>query len=151
MRGILLSALILLGGAPAAVAQGATGGAPELRGVVYKNPWCGCCGSWVRHMREAGFELVVHDVEDMSPFKRAAGVPEELQSCHTAVVGGYVIEGHVPAADIRRLLAEAPQARGLSVPGMVIGSPGMESGGQREPYQVLLFSDGRAPSVYAAY
>lgn len=118
--------------------------------TVYKSPWCGCCGAWVEHLQANGFSVAVKEQEDLDPVKRAFGVPEPLQSCHTAVIEGYVIEGHVPAADVRRLLAERPQARGLAVPGMPVGSPGMEQGGRRDRYEVILFGDG-APRVYSRY
>ena len=105
--------------------------------TVWKTPWCGCCGNWVDHMRDQGFSVAVRQVEDLDPIKRMAAVPEKLQSCHTAHVGGYVIEGHVPAADVKRLLSSRPDALGLAVPGMPSGSPGMENG-MRDPYDVLL-------------
>lgn len=115
---------------------------------VYKSPTCGCCGEWVRHLQANAFEARAHDVADPGEYRRRYGVPEALASCHTAFVRGYAIEGHVPAREIRRLLAERPKAQGLAVPGMVVGSPGMEQGGKREPYEVLLFQrDGR----YVAY
>ncbi len=111
--------------------------------TVWKSPWCGCCGAWVDHMRAAGFPVQVREVEELDGIKRMAGIPAPLQSCHTAQVGGYVIEGHVPAADINRLLAERPAGRGLAVPGMPSGSPGMENGAY-DPYDVLLLRrDGR--------
>ena len=106
---------------------------------VYKSPYCGCCGAWVDHMREAGFAVSVIEQEDLSPVKARLGVPAALQSCHTAVIEGYVIEGHVPAADVARLLAARPMATGLAVPGMPIGSPGMERGARRDPYDVIRF------------
>jgi hypothetical protein len=115
--------------------------------VVYKSPWCGCCEGWVDHMRASGFEVTVREQEDLSAIKRMSGVPEELESCHTAFVGGYAIEGHVPAGAIERLLAERPQVRGLAVPGMPIGSPGME-GADAEPYEVMTFTQGGATNVY---
>ena len=118
--------------------------------VVYKSPSCGCCGGWVDHMRANGFTVAVKERDDLTPVKARLGVPDSLQSCHTAEVGGYVVEGHVPAADIRRLLTERPRARGLAVPGMPAGSPGMGDGGHREAYQVILFGDG-GHSVYARY
>ena len=107
--------------------------------VVVKTPTCGCCGAWVDHLRAAGFEVTVTDVEDVTPTARQLGVPDDLRSCHTASIGGYAVEGHVPVEDIRRLLAERPDAAGIAVPGMPIGSPGMEMGERREPYQTLLF------------
>ncbi len=109
---------------------------------VYKSPWCGCCGAWIGHMREAGFTVRVTDLEDMEPLKARLGVVPELASCHTAVIGGYVIEGHVPAREVARLLAERPQATGLAVPGMPMGSPGMETDGPADAYEVVLFAPG---------
>lgn len=112
--------------------------------AVAKTPWCGCCTAWVERMREAGFTLEVRDVPDTAPVANRAGVPAPLRSCHTAMIEGYAIEGHVPAEDIRRLLAERPDAIGLAVPGMPLGSPGMEQGGRIQPYEVvLIMRDGR--------
>ncbi|MBX7496243.1 DUF411 domain-containing protein [Qipengyuania sp. 6B39] len=111
---------------------------------VVKTPWCGCCSAWIERMQAAGFTLSVRDVEDTTPIAEAAGVPANLRSCHTATVEGYAIEGHVPAEDIRRLLEERPDAVGLSVPGMPIGSPGMEAKGRSDTYQtVLIMRDGK--------
>lgn len=107
---------------------------------VYKSPACGCCGEWVRHMRANGFRVETHDVADVMPVKRQYRVPDEFVSCHTAVIGGYAIEGHVPASDVKRLLRERPNIRGLAVPGMVAGSPGMEQG-LPQPYETLAFDD----------
>ena len=118
--------------------------------TVHKSPSCGCCGAWVDHLRASGFTVAVNDVEDLHPIKQRLGVPGQLHSCHTAEAGGYTIEGHVPAADIRRLLAEKPAARGLAVPGMPIGSPGMEQGDRKEPYSVVLFGNG-GYSVWARH
>lgn len=112
---------------------------PALK--VYKSPSCGCCGAWVKHIEANGFEVEVFEMEDVAPVKAHYRVGPSLQSCHTAVIDGYVIEGHVPAADIQRLIRERPVARGLAVPGMPIGSPGMEQGNQKEPYDVVLFGD----------
>ena len=111
---------------------------------VAKTPWCGCCAVWVERMEAAGFTLDVRNVEDLNPIADEAGVPRNLRGCHTAMVEGYVIEGHVPAEDIKRLLEERPDAVGLSVPGMPIGSPGMERGSRVDRYQVvLIMADGR--------
>ena len=107
--------------------------------VVTRSAYCGCCKNWVEHMKKAGFAVEVHEVEDVTPTARRLGVPDKLRSCHTSQISGYAIEGHVPAADVKRLLATKPEATGLAVPGMVVGSPGMEQGGHKEPYQVLLF------------
>ena len=118
--------------------------------TVYKSPTCGCCSKWADHLRENGFTVETVDVQDLSAVKRRYGIPPALQSCHTAVVEGYVVEGHVPAADVRRLLAERPDAAGLTVPGMPIGSPGMEQGDTAEPYDVLLVHDGET-AVFASH
>lgn len=117
--------------------------------TVYKSPACGCCGEWVKHMRGNGFRVDVKDVEDVTPIKRRSMVPDSLASCHTALVGGYAIEGHVPASDVWRLLRERPRVIGLSVPGMVVGSPGME-GGPPQPYATIAF-DERGTRVFARH
>lgn len=118
--------------------------------TVWKSPWCGCCGDWVEHVRAAGFEVEVKEIEDMDAVKRLAAVPDDLQSCHTARVGGYTVEGHVPASDILRILDERPHALGLVVPGMPSGSPGMENGG-REPYDVLLLKRDGETEVFSSH
>lgn len=119
--------------------------------VVYKTRTCGCCSKWVDHLKANGFTVTVNDVPSTADYRRKYGVPEQLQSCHTGVVNGYAIEGHVPAADIQRLLKKRPKAKGLAVPGMPIGSPGMEQGPRRQAYSVLLFtSDGKA-SEFQSY
>ena len=111
---------------------------------VVKSPYCGCCAQWVEYLRAHGFTVRVTETEDLDAVARNRGVPAALRSCHTATVEGYVIEGHVPAEDIGRLLRERPQAAGLAVPGMPIGSPGMEQGDRRQPYATILFRrDGR--------
>ncbi len=119
--------------------------------TVYKSPTCGCCKQWVRHMQASGFSVKAHDVADIVQNKTANGVPRTLGSCHTANVGGYVIEGHVPASDIKRLLKERPPVRGLAVPGMPVGSPGMEQGGHKDRYDVLTFDARGNTSVYARH
>ncbi|MDE2662658.1 MAG: DUF411 domain-containing protein [Gemmatimonadota bacterium] len=118
--------------------------------TVYKSPTCGCCAIWVDHMREAGFELDVLDMDDAAlvRVKLDAGVPLRMQTCHTALVGDYVFEGHIPAEVIARFLAEKPAASGLAVPGMPIGSPGMEFGDRVDPYDVLAFDAAGNTSVY---
>lgn len=118
---------------------------------VVKSPYCGCCTAWVEHLRAHGFEVRVTDVEDVAPVADRAGVPQALRSCHTATVGGYAIEGHVPAGDIRRLIDERPDAAGLAVPGMPIGSPGMEQGDRREPYATILFRRNGEMAVFARH
>lgn len=117
--------------------------------TVHKDPNCGCCGEWIAHLRRAGFSVTAVDTPRMHAVKTRLGVPAELQSCHTAELGSYVIEGHVPADAIDRLLAERPQARGLAVPGMPVGSPGME-GGAPETYEVVLFGP-KEQRVFARY
>jgi hypothetical protein len=106
--------------------------------LVYKSPGCGCCGEWEKHMRAHGFDVDSRLTDDIESVKRKLGVPDALASCHTGVVGGYVVEGHVPAPDVLRLLRERPKAIGLAVPGMPGGSPGME-GGTRQPYSTVAF------------
>jgi hypothetical protein len=118
--------------------------------VVYKNPTCMCCAKWIDHMARNGFEPVVHDVKDVVPIKNAFDVPKDAFSCHTAVIEGYIIEGHVPATEILRLLKERPAVAGLSVPGMPTGSPGME-GAKPQPYDVLTFDSRRPTAVFASY
>ena len=107
---------------------------------VYKSPSCGCCDAWVSHMHSAGFRGIVRDVPNLHPIKKKLGVAPDLWACHTAVIDDYVIEGHVPAREVIRLLNDRPKAIGLAVPGMPIGSPGMEQGDRRDPFQVILFS-----------
>ncbi len=120
--------------------------------TVYKDPGCGCCSIWVKHLEANGFEVTVHNVPDIAEYKEKYGVPDDARSCHTGVVGGYTIEGHVPAAEIHRLLKERPQAKGLAVPGMPIGSPGMESASMaNQNYRVLLFKANGETSVYSEY
>lgn len=143
-RGALLLAAAAIGGTSAQAALAAA------RVEVWKDPSCGCCGGWVRHMRGAGFEVVAHDAADLDAVKRANGVPEALWSCHTALVGGYVVEGHVPASALRRLLAERPGIRGIALPGMPLGSPGMD-GPKAEPFIIYALPRDPAaePAVYA--
>ena len=117
---------------------------------VYKSALCGCCGKWVDHMQNAGFRVVVTDISDLSSIKDQLRVPSKLQSCHSSVIDGYVIEGHVPARDVIRLLRDRPKAIGLAVPKMPVGSPGMEQGNRRDPFEVVLFSLTRR-SVFAVY
>lgn len=133
------------GAAPAAAASG-------RQMVVYKSPTCGCCLAWADQMQAAGFDVEVRDVDDLGPIKRQFGVPASSASCHTAQVGDYFIEGHVPAEDIERLLAERPAAKGLAVPGMPLGSPGMEvPDGRTQPYDVLLIGADGSSQVFASH
>jgi hypothetical protein len=115
---------------------------------VWKSPTCGCCRLWVDHMRANGFRPRVQDVPDVTPFKRKYGVPAPLESCHTAVVAGYALEGHVPADVVRQLLKQRPRVVGLAVPGMPMGSPGME-GPRKDKYDVIAFEKGGKTSVFA--
>lgn len=117
---------------------------------VYKSASCGCCEGWVKHLRDNGFTVKAHDVANPSDYREKFGIPNELGSCHTAMVQGYAIEGHVPAAEIRRLLAEKPNARGLAVPAMPMGAPGME-GATSMPYDVLLVRKDGSRSTYRHY
>jgi hypothetical protein len=131
-RGVCLG-LVLAGAAPARAAD-----LPRM--VVTKDPSCGCCRAWAEHVRAAGFPIEVVESASVGRLKARLGVPQDLAGCHTAEVGGYVVEGHVPAAAIRRLLEERPAAIGLAVPGMPVGSPGMEvEGSPPETYEVVLF------------
>jgi hypothetical protein len=160
LRGAIAGALAGAADAlrPAAAAAAALPGGPPAQPLaltVYKDPNCGCCEQWVTHMAAAGFRPAVHDVADLAAVKARLGVPAALHSCHTAVVGGAVVEGHVPAADVRRFLRERPRvgraaARGLAVPGMPAGSPGME-GPPPERYAVLAFAAGGATTRFAAH
>lgn len=118
--------------------------------TVYKSPTCGCCKEWENHMRDAGFTVVSHDTGDMAAVKHEHGITHDIGSCHTATVGGYVLEGHVPAADVKRLLAERPSVAGLAVPGMPMGSPGME-GIYSEKYDVVAFDRSGGRSVFASH
>jgi hypothetical protein len=117
---------------------------------VYKSPYCGCCEKWVKHLQQAGFAVRTHDVADVPAARQRLGMPERLGSCHTAKVAGYVVEGHVPAADIQRLLKEKPKALGIAVPSMPPGSPGMESS-KPVPYNTLLVQSGGETSIFAKH
>ena len=130
--------------AAAPALQQADTDAPRM--VVHKSASCGCCGLWVDHMRAAGFAVEVRNLEDVQPVKSRLGIPDGMASCHTGEIAGYFIEGHVPASDVKRLLEERPDAKGLVLPGMPMGSPGMEHPqGLRQPYTVALIgSDGQA-------
>ena len=120
--------------------------------TVHKTETCGCCKLWVEHLQQAGFAVQVHNLDDLAPIKERVGVPASLASCHTAEVDGYFLEGHVPAADVKRLLSERPKAKGLTVPGMPLGSPGMEvASGQVQPYDVLLIASDGKSTVFAHY
>ena len=119
--------------------------------TVFKDPNCGCCKLWADHLRKHAFTVVTKDTSDVRPVKRSGRVPEKLHSCHTAFVNGYVIEGHVPAADIQRLLKEKPKVAGLAVGGMPVGSPGMEVGNRKDPYDVVAFNRDGTTRVFAKH
>ncbi len=124
--------------------------APLPTVTVYKSPSCGCCGKWVEHMKANGFPVVTHETENLAVHKTRLGVPLAMGSCHTAEVGGYLVEGHAPAADVKRLLAEKPRARGLVSPGMPPSAPGMDAA-SKIPYEILLVGkDGRV-ATYARH
>ena len=141
------------GGALTALLPHVGASAPKPTSItVYKDPSCGCCTKWVDHLRANGFAPEVHDRSDMDALKDSLGVPAKLRSCHTAVVGKYVIEGHVPAGDVKRLLASKPaKTVGVAVPGMPTGSPGMEVGTRVDRYDVIAFAPGGATRVFARH
>ena len=122
-------------------------GASATDVVVYKSPTCGCCSKWVKHMKDNGFNVKSKNVSNLSQVRQSHGVRRKLQSCHTAIVDGYVVEGHVPADVIKRLLKERPAVKGIAVPGMPAGSPGMEVG-YKQPYKVLTFDKDGRTEVY---
>ena len=126
---------------------------PARSVVVYKTPTCGCCSQWVEHLKTNGFEVQAHNVSDtqLAAVEREGGIGDDLVSCHTAKVGGYFVEGHVPAADIERMLKERPAIAGIAAPGMPIGSPGMEQGGRKDAYNVIAFTKDGKKSVFAKH
>ncbi|PZV03170.1 MAG: metal-binding protein [Leptolyngbya sp.] len=119
--------------------------------TVYRSPTCNCCGHWVDHMQAAGFAVEDVVTDDMEAIKTQYGVPEALASCHTALVEGYVIEGHVPASDVRRLLSKRPAVLGIAAPGMPVGSPGMETGDRVDPYTVVSFTANGETATFAEH
>jgi hypothetical protein len=126
----------------------ATAAAPVIE--VYKSASCGCCEEWVKHLRASGLKVNTHDVDDPGAYRKKGGIPDELGSCHTGMVNGYALEGHVPAVDIKRLLAQKPKAKGLAVPGMPLGSPGMEAP-RKDAFDVLLVKADGSTSVFKHY
>ncbi|GKT23088.1 DUF411 domain-containing protein [Acidovorax sp. SUPP3334] len=149
-----LKGLAALGAAAIAPWPALAADAPPTAIEVWKDPNCGCCQDWVDHMNAHGFRATVHDTGNAAVRSRL-GLPQKLGSCHTALVGGYLVEGHVPAADVQRLLREKPKALGLAVPGMPVGSPGMDGAiyqGRQDPYEVLLVAHGAASTrVFSRY
>ena len=146
--GIAAAVMALLGMAGSSLAAQRNGGTVV---EVYKTPTCGCCHLWVQHLEKNGFKTRVTDMESLGEVKKKHGVPARVTSCHTAVVNGYVLEGHVPAADVKRLLSEKPAVAGLGVPGMPIGSPGMEYGTTVQRYDVLSFDKTGQTKVFSSY
>ena len=142
------AALGVLAAAP--LTHPAWGASPLPRVTITKDPTCGCCAGWADHVRAAGFPVEVIETGEINRIKVRLGVPSKLYACHTAEVDGYVLEGHVPASMIQRLLAERPKIKGLAVPGMPAGSPGMEVDGAAEPYEVIAFGPS-GHSVFARF
>ena len=147
LRGVIAGALLGL----ATLGFLAPAVAAEDEVVMYKDPNCGCCGKWAEHMREHGFKVREVATTEMGQVKGEAGVPQALGSCHTAKVGGYVVEGHVPAADVRRMLTDKPAIAGISAPGMPMGSPGMEGPYPADRYDVVSFDAQGRTAVYASH
>jgi hypothetical protein len=143
------SFLLALAALPLAQSGPAAASSPQVD--VFKSPTCGCCSAWARHMQAAGFAVTTRDVPDTAPERKRLGMPDRFAACHTASVEGYVIEGHVPAAEVRRLLESRPTAIGLAVLGMPLGSPGMEAGGRSDPYEVLLVDRRGQAGTFARY
>ncbi len=143
LRTALAGSATLLTVSPLAALRRPTG----IRAVVYKSPSCGCCKSWVTHIEKNGFQAEIHDVDDVTPFKKQYHVPDAMASCHTAVVGAYVFEGHVPADLMHKVLKEKPAIIGLATPGMPQSAPGMDMG--KAPYDVIAFTKAGKTSVYA--
>jgi hypothetical protein len=157
MRNIRLSvavtAVAALGLGLGVAAQQKPAATPAQKVTVYKTSSCGCCRLWVDHLKANGFDVQAMDVSaaDVRAVSKAAGLPEEGTSCHTAKIGNYVVEGHVPASDIRRMLQEKPAIAGIAAAGMPMGSPGMEQGGAKEPYDVVAFTKDGKMTVYAKH
>ena len=141
------------GANPAAATATTAAGTAATPVEIWKDPSCGCCHDWMEHMQAHGFSFTVHDTGN-NAVRAQLGLPQKLGSCHTALVGGYLIEGHVPASDVRALLKQKPKALGLAVPGMPVGSPGMDGevyGNRRDPYDVLLVERGGSTKVFSSY
>jgi hypothetical protein len=140
---------VVAASAVAAIAPRELLGSAPTPMTVYKSPTCGCCKEWVTHVAKNGFAPKVIDMDDLTKIKKDAGVPTALESCHTALVGGYVVEGHVPAELVTKMLTEKPKIVGLAVAGMVVGSPGMEQGNRKVPYEITAWTKDGKTSVYA--
>jgi hypothetical protein len=137
-------------GAQLALAEGTGTGKPAEM-TVYRSPSCGCCGKWIDHMQKNGFVIKDIKTEDMDSVKRKLGVPKQLESCHTALIGGMAVEGHVPAEDVKLALSEENRKAGLAAPGMPMGSPGMEMGGKKDAFAVIAFDKDGAPSRFSEH
>lgn len=122
---------------------------PEI--VIYKSPTCGCCKKWASYLQDNGFKVTQVDTQSMRAVKTKMGVPQAMASCHTAIVDGYVVEGHVPVKEIRRMLEQKPAIKGITVPGMPIGSPGMEQGARKDSYDVLAIQHDGSATIYERY
>ncbi|MDD4914413.1 MAG: DUF411 domain-containing protein [Methylococcales bacterium] len=122
---------------------------PEM--TVYRSPGCSCCGKWLEHMQHSGFTVKTVMSDDMQAIKEKLGIPDKLASCHTATVDGYVVEGHIPAGDVRKLLLNKPAVAGIAAPNMPLGSPGMEAGGQKQAYQVMSFDKQGRVAIFAEH
>ncbi len=142
LRILMMTALLLAGGVAAKAEE-------ALKATLYKNPQCGCCEGYADYLRQNGFEVEVKPTNDLTQISREAGVPENFQGCHTMFVDGYVVDGHVPVATVRKLLSERPDIAGVTLPGMPLGSPGM--GGEKTgPFEIYAVTkDGKTPALYA--
>jgi hypothetical protein len=153
---VVLAGILLVSCAAPVERSDTAGEATEAQLVrtmtVYKSPTCGCCSDWIAYVEEHGYDVTVEDVADLNPIKAEYAVPPAMQSCHTAIIDGYVVEGHVPVEDIERLLTERPAVIGIAVPGMPVGSPGMEvPGAEPRPYDVVSFDANGVVEVVARY
>lgn len=119
--------------------------------IVYKNPQCGCCGKWVRYLEDKGYNVTTENTRDIYAVKQRLGVPEQLASCHTAIIDGYIVEGHITHRDIERLLTLRPDVKGIAVPGMPVGTPGMEIGNTVEPYDVVSFDENGNMKIFVEH
>ena len=151
---VVVGAVLVAAGAGFAAAPGQTAQkAAAASMVVYKSPTCGCCGAWIEHVRARGLQVEAKDVSDsqLTVVAIQSGVPGDLQTCHTAKVGGYIVEGHVPAEDIQRMLKEKPAIAGIAVAGMPMGSPGMEQGGKKQPFNTMAFTKDGKQTIFARH
>jgi hypothetical protein len=151
-RSLLVAAVLVAAVVTGSMLVRADQGSQTLPAVtVYKDPNCGCCSLWITHMERAGFRVTATNTANMPALRAKLGVPGPVQSCHTAVVDGFVVEGHVPADDVKRLLTSRPNVKGIAVPGMPVGSPGMEQGNVKHQYSVLTFDDAGRTTVFARH